>query len=149
MSLELKLHVHLEFDLDLQLEYQICAKYTPQSNDLALFACHASRSIQKPNWGTSTTYKHISNLRTFQSKWLLNNPINVTFLADSVPFKEKFISPNVHFPMPQNFVEMCVTKSSSSYKKWCLIWLLDCYQISNLAPLLHAENFCTIANKIY
>ena len=36
LSLELKLHLQLEFDLDLQLEYQMCAKYTPQSNGLVL-----------------------------------------------------------------------------------------------------------------
>jgi len=29
------------------------------------------------------------------------------------------------------------------------IWLLDCYKISILPPVLHAENFCTIADKIY
>jgi hypothetical protein len=46
LSLELKLYLHLEFDLDLQFEYQLCAKYTPQLNDLVLFTCHASRSIQ-------------------------------------------------------------------------------------------------------
>ena len=45
-SLEFKLHLHLKFDLDLHLEYQMCAKYTPQLNDLVLFACHASRSSQ-------------------------------------------------------------------------------------------------------
>ena len=40
-ALELKLHLHLELGLNLQFEYQICAKYTPQSNVLVLFACHA------------------------------------------------------------------------------------------------------------
>jgi hypothetical protein len=29
------------------------------------------------------------------------------------------------------------------------IWLIDCYQILIIPPLLHAENYCTIANKIY
>ena len=46
LSLELKLYLYLEFDLDLQLEYQMCAKYTPQSNDLVLIACNTSRLYQ-------------------------------------------------------------------------------------------------------
>ena len=29
------------------------------------------------------------------------------------------------------------------------IWLLDCYKISIFPPLLHAENCCTIADKIH
>ena len=41
------------------------------------------------------------------------------------------------------------TKSSSICKNLGFIWLLDCYQISILLPLLHAENCCTIADKIY
>ena len=49
-------------------ECQKCAKYTPQSNGLVLIACHASSSCQKPNLGSSTTYNHESNLKTFQSK---------------------------------------------------------------------------------
>ena len=44
---------------------------------------------------------------------------------------------------------MCFTKSSSSCKSLGFIWLLDCYQISILAPLLYAENCCTMADKIY
>jgi hypothetical protein len=51
--------------------------------------------------------------------------------------------------MPWNLVEMCITKSSSSYKNLSFIWLLDYYQISILPPLLHAENYCTIAYKMY
>jgi hypothetical protein len=46
-------------------------------------------------------------------------------------------------------MEMSFTKSSSSCKNLSFIWLLDCYQISNLPPLLHAENCCTIADKIH
>ena len=46
LSLELQLYLHLEFDLDLQFEYQMCPKYTPQSNGLVLFACHTSISFQ-------------------------------------------------------------------------------------------------------
>jgi len=44
---------------------------------------------------------------------------------------------------------MWFTKSSSSCKNFIFIWLLDCYQISILPPLLHAENCCTIADKIH
>ena len=44
---------------------------------------------------------------------------------------------------------MWFTKSSSSCKNLSFIWLLDCYHISILPPLLHAENCCTIADKIY
>jgi hypothetical protein len=88
-------------------------------------------------------------LRTFQSNWLQIYPINVTFLADYVPFKEKFLFPNVYIHMPWNLVKMCLTKSSSSCKNLSFILLLDCYQISNLPPLLHAENCCTIADKIH
>ena len=51
--------------------------------------------------------------------------------------------------MPRNLVEMWFTKSSSSCKNLSFIWLLDCYQISILPPLLHAENCCTIADNIY
>jgi hypothetical protein len=103
----------------------------------------------KTNLGTSTTYKYIFNLRTFQLKWLLINPIIVIFLADSVPFKEKCISPNVQTQMPRDLVKMCFTKSSSSCKYLGFIWLLDCYQIPILPPLLYAKNWCTIADKIY
>jgi hypothetical protein len=46
-------------------------------------------------------------------------------------------------------VEISFTKSSSSCKNLIFIWLLDCYQISILPPLLHAENCCTIADKIH
>jgi hypothetical protein len=88
-------------------------------------------------------------LRTFQSKWLLINQIIITFLADFVPFKEKYISPNVQAQIPQNLMEMCFTKSSSSCKNLSFIWLLDCYQNSILPPLLHGENCCTIADKIH
>ena len=88
-------------------------------------------------------------MRVFQSKWLLFNPIIVTFLADSVPFKEKCISPNVQTQMPRNLVEMCLTKSSNICKNLGFIWLLDCYQILILPPLLHADNCCTIADKIH
>ena len=77
------------------------------------------------------------------------NPIDVTFLADSVLFKEKSISPNVLIQMPPNVVEMWFTKSYSSCKNLGFIWLLYYFQISILPPLLHAENCCTIANKIY
>jgi hypothetical protein len=79
----------------------------------------------------------------------LINLIDATFLADSVLFKEKSISPNVQIQTPQNLVEMCFTKSSSSCKNLSFIWHLDCYQISILSPLLHAENCCTIADKIH
>jgi hypothetical protein len=103
----------------------------------------------KPNLGTSNTCKHDSNLRTFQSKWHQIYPINVTFLADSVPFKEKFISPNVQIQISRNLVNMWFTKLSSSSKNLSFIWLLDCYQISILPSLLYAKNCCTIANKIY
>ena len=132
-----------------QFEYQICAKYTPQSNNLVLISCHASRSSQKPNLGTSNTCKHVSNLRTFQSKWLLINPTFVTFLTDFVPFKEISISPKVQIQIPLNLVEVFFTKLSSSCNNLSFIWLLDCYQISYLLTLLHAENCCTIADKIY
>jgi len=44
---------------------------------------------------------------------------------------------------------MWLTKSSSSCTNLSFIWLLDCYQISILPPLLHAENCCTIADKIH
>jgi hypothetical protein len=44
---------------------------------------------------------------------------------------------------------MCLTKSSRGCKNLRFIWHLDCYQISNLSPLLHAENCCTIADKIH
>jgi len=44
---------------------------------------------------------------------------------------------------------MFFTKSSSSCKNFSFIWFLDCYQISILPPLLHAENCCTIADKIH
>ena len=46
-------------------------------------------------------------------------------------------------------VEMWFTKSSSRCKNLSFIWLLYCYQISILPPLLHAENCCTIADKIH
>ena len=105
--------------------------------------------FSKPNLGTSNTCKQVSNLRTFQSKWLQINPIIVTFVADSVPFNEKFISPNVQIQMPWHLVEMWFTKLSSSCKNLSFIWLLDCYQISILPPLLHAENCCTIVDKIH
>jgi len=75
--------------------------------------------------------------------------IFVTFLADSVSFKDKFISHNVQIHRAQNLVEMCFTKSCSSCKNLSFIWLLDCYQISILPPLLYAENCCTIADKIH
>jgi hypothetical protein len=88
-------------------------------------------------------------LRTFQSKWLQIYPINATFLADSVPFKENFISPNVQIQIPWNLVKMCFTKLSSSCKNLSFIWLLNYYQISILPPQLHAENCCTIADRIY
>jgi hypothetical protein len=125
----------------------MCAKYTPQSNGLILFACHASRS--KPNLGALITYKHVFNLRNFQSKWLQINPIIITFLADFVPFNEKFISSNLQIQMPQNFMEICFTKLSSSCKNLSFIWLLNFYQISILPPQLHAKNCRTIADKIY
>ena len=51
--------------------------------------------------------------------------------------------------MPWNLVEMCITKSSSSCKNLIFIWLLDYYQISNLSSLLHAENYCIMADKMY
>jgi hypothetical protein len=51
--------------------------------------------------------------------------------------------------MPWNLVEMCFTKSSSNCKNSNFFWLLDCYQISNLPPLLHAKNCCTIADKMH
>ena len=44
---------------------------------------------------------------------------------------------------------------SKYHEIWCrcknlsFIWLLDCYQILILSPLLHAENSCTIVDKIY
>jgi len=44
---------------------------------------------------------------------------------------------------------MCFTKLSSSFKNLSFIWLLYFYQISILPPLLHAENCCTIADKIH
>jgi len=81
--------------------------------------------------------------------WSDSNPIIVTCLADSVLFKEISISHNVQIQIPWNLVEMWLTKSSSSCKNLSFIWLLDCYQISVLPPLLHAENCCTIADKIY
>ena len=93
--------------------------------------------------------KHVFNLRTFQSKWHLINPMIVIFLADSVPFKEKYISPNVQTQMARNLTDMCFTKLSSSCKNLSFSWLIDCYQISIHPPLLHAENCCTIADKIY
>jgi len=46
-------------------------------------------------------------------------------------------------------VEMSFTKSSSSCKNFSFILLLDCYQISILPPLPHAEICCTIADKIH
>ena len=46
-------------------------------------------------------------------------------------------------------VEMCFTNLSSSCKNLRFIWFLDCYQISILPPLLHAEICCTIADKIH
>ena len=88
-------------------------------------------------------------MRTIQSKWLLINPIDVTFLTDSVPFKEISIYPNVQIQIPQNFVEMWFNKLYSICKNLSFILLLDCYQISILLPLLYAENCCTIADKIY
>jgi hypothetical protein len=51
--------------------------------------------------------------------------------------------------MSWNLVETCFIKSSSSCKILDFIWLLDCYLISILPPLLHAENYYTIADKIY
>jgi hypothetical protein len=51
--------------------------------------------------------------------------------------------------MPWNLVEMFISKSSSSCKNLSFIWHLDCYQISNLPPLLHAENCCIMADKMY
>jgi hypothetical protein len=44
---------------------------------------------------------------------------------------------------------MWFTKSYSNCKNLRFIWHPDCYQISNLPPLLHAENRCTIADKMY
>jgi hypothetical protein len=44
---------------------------------------------------------------------------------------------------------MWFTKSYSNSKNLSFIWHLDCYQISNLPPLLHAENCCIIADKMY
>jgi hypothetical protein len=44
---------------------------------------------------------------------------------------------------------MWFTKSSSICKNLRFIWHLDCHQISNLPPLLHAENCCTIADKMH
>jgi hypothetical protein len=44
---------------------------------------------------------------------------------------------------------MWFTKSYSNCKNLRFIWHLDCYQISNLPPLLHAENCCTIADKMH
>ena len=70
-------------------------------------------------------------------------------MADSVPFNEKFISPNVQIQMPWNLVEMWFTKLYNSCKNLSFIWLLDCYYISILPPLLHAKNCCTIADKIH
>jgi len=46
-------------------------------------------------------------------------------------------------------VEMCFTNLSSSCKNLRFIWFLDCYQISILPPLLHAEICCTIGDKIH
>jgi len=51
--------------------------------------------------------------------------------------------------MPRNLVEMWFTESSSSCKNLIFFWLRDCYQISVLPPLLHAEICCTIAEKIH
>jgi hypothetical protein len=51
--------------------------------------------------------------------------------------------------MPWNLVDMCITKSSSSCKNLSFIWLLYCYQILILPPLLHAENCCTKADKMH
>ena len=51
--------------------------------------------------------------------------------------------------MPRNLVEMWLTKSSSSCKNLSFIWLLDFNQISHLPTLLHAKNYCTMADKIH
>ena len=101
----------------------------------------------KPNLGSSTTYNHVFNLRTFQSKWLLINPTFVTFLTDFVPFKEISIYPKVQIQIPRNLVEMGFTKLSSSHKNFSFIWSHMTAKILILPPLLHAENCCTIADK--
>ena len=49
----------------------------------------------------------------------------------------------------RNLVEMWFTKSYSICKNFSFFWILDCYQISILRALLHAENCCTIADKIH
>ena len=102
----------------------------------------------KTKLGGSITYKHVFNLRTFQSKWLLINLVIVTFLIDYVHLKDKCITLNVQIQIPRNLVEMCFTKYSSICKNLSFIWFLDCYQILYLPTLLHAENCCTIADKI-
>ena len=103
LSQELKLHLHLEFGFDLPIWVpNVCQIHSTIKWPYTL--CLSCIYINpKPKLGTSNTYKHDSNLRTIQSKGLLINPIIVTFLADSVPFKEISITPNVHIQMPQNF----------------------------------------------
>ena len=138
--------------MSLVLIFNLSIKCVPRTlhNQIALYSCLSCfYIISKPNLGASISYKHDSNLRTFQSKWLLINPTIVTFLADSVPFKEKCISPNIQTQMPRNLVEMSLTKSYISCKNLSFIWLLDCYQISIIPPLLYAKNCCTIADKIH
>ena len=88
-------------------------------------------------------------MRTFQFKWLKINPTFVTFLADFVLLKEYIKSLKVHVELPQKFVEMCGTKSSSSHKKLSFNAFLDCYQISHLHSWVHAENCCTCIDKIH
>ena len=88
-------------------------------------------------------------MSTFQSKWLLTKLIIITFLTDFVPFKDKSITPNVQIQILWNLVKMCFTKLFSSCKNLSSVWLIDCYQISIHPPLLHAKNWCTIADKIY
>ena len=98
---------------------------------------------------SSTICKDDSNLRTFQFKWLKINPIFVTFLTDFVLLKEYIKSLKVQVELPQNFVEMCDTKSYSSHKNLSFNAFLDCYQISHLHSWVHAENCCTCIDKIH
>ena len=79
------------FVLSLILIFNLSTQYVPSIhlNQMALYSLLIMLLAKsKLNIGASNTYKYDSNLRTFQSKWFMINPINVTVLADFVLLKE-------------------------------------------------------------
>ena len=64
-------------------------------------------------------------------------------------FQRKMHISQCTYPNATKFGEDVITKSSSISKNLGFIWLLDCYQILILPPLLHAENCYTMADKIH